>query len=87
MEKIISLDIETSNLSMKAENLEFSNPAKWKTSCVGVYDAHKYEEHFYVLDDDIVETINSKNNLFRITVKPIRILKQVCFKMLGQSIL
>lgn len=72
MEKIISLDIETSNLSMKAENLEFSNPAKWKISCVGVYDAHKYEEHFYVLDDDIVEVINSKDNPFRINVKPIK---------------
>lgn len=72
MEKIIALDIETSNLSMQMESLEFSNPAKWRTSCVGVYDAHQDKEHFYVLDEGIVEVINSDDNPFRVKVKPIK---------------
>ena len=72
MEKIIALDIETSNLSMQMESLEFSSPAKWRASCVGVYDAHQDKEHFYVLDDGIVEVINSDDNPFRVKVKPIK---------------
>ena len=46
--KIISLDIETLNLSMADEGLDFNNPAGWAISCVGLYDAHKDEKYMYV---------------------------------------
>lgn len=38
MLKVIALDIETKNLDMETEGLEFSNPKGWKTSCVSIYD-------------------------------------------------
>jgi len=48
MAKIISLDIETLNLSMADEGLDFNNPVGWSISCVGVYDAHNDEKYMYV---------------------------------------
>lgn len=38
MSRYIALDIETANLDMEAEGLEFGNPKGWKTSCVCLYD-------------------------------------------------
>ncbi len=35
--KVIALDIETKNLDMEAEGLEFSNPQGWETSCVSIW--------------------------------------------------
>ena len=37
--KIIALDIETKNLDMKSEGLDFGNPKGWKTSCVSIWDS------------------------------------------------
>ena len=37
MSRYIALDIETANLDMEAEGLEFGNPKGWKTSCVCLY--------------------------------------------------
>ena len=38
MSHYIALDIETANLDMEAEGLQFGNPKGWKTSCVCIYD-------------------------------------------------
>ena len=35
--KVIALDIETKNLDMKAEGLDFNNPDGWKVSCVSIW--------------------------------------------------
>ena len=51
----IALDIETANLSMKAEGLSFNNPQGWRTACVCVYDGVRDTEHFYVHPDMIDE--------------------------------
>jgi|TARA_X000001036_G_scaffold321810_1_gene300274 DNA polymerase elongation subunit (family B) len=35
--KVIALDIETKNLDMEAEGLDFNNPKGWEVSCVSIY--------------------------------------------------
>jgi|TARA_R110000803_G_scaffold82099_1_gene148116 DNA polymerase elongation subunit (family B) len=35
--KVIALDIETKNLDMKAEGLDFGNPQGWEVSCVSIW--------------------------------------------------
>ena len=35
---LVALDIETKNLDMKLEGLEFGNPEGWRTSCVALYE-------------------------------------------------
>ena len=37
--KVIALDIETKNLDMESEGLDFGNPEGWKTSCVSIWDS------------------------------------------------
>ena len=46
--KYIALDIETANLSMKDEGLQFDNPKGWKTACVCIYDSHKDQDWYFV---------------------------------------
>lgn len=38
MSKYLVLDIETANLDMEAEGLQFGNPKGWRTSCICIYD-------------------------------------------------
>jgi len=45
--KIIALDIETTNLDMKAEGLSFNEPRGWTTGCVVVYDAWNDHPHYF----------------------------------------
>ena len=45
--KIIALDIETTNLDMKAEGLSFNEPRGWTTGCVVVYDAWNDLPHYF----------------------------------------
>ncbi len=52
--KIIGLDIETLNLDMDSEGLEFDNPQGWKTSCVCIYDHHRDLTYHYVEDPKLV---------------------------------
>ena len=58
--KIIGLDIETMNLDMDEDNLDFDNPEGWKVSCVCIHDHHRKLTYQYLLDpliiDDIKET-------------------------------
>ena len=46
--KVIALDIETKNLDMKAEGLDFNNPDGWKVSCVSIWhptsEAYNYAQ-------------------------------------------
>ena len=51
--KYIALDIETANLSMKDEGLQFDNPKDWKTACVCIYDSHKGQDWYFVNDKDL----------------------------------
>ena len=37
--KVIALDIETKNLDMESEGLDFGNPNGWETSCVSIWDS------------------------------------------------
>jgi hypothetical protein len=76
-EKIIALDIETANLDMKQEGLEFSNPKGWRTACVCVYDSVTQEEHFYVEDEYVLTVLNDGlKTRFRKRVKNIYFLSQ-----------
>lgn len=45
--KIIALDIETTNLDMKAEGLSFDDPKGWTTGCVVVYDVWNDVPHYF----------------------------------------
>lgn len=38
MTRYLALDIETANLDMESEGLQFGNPDGWQTSCVCLYD-------------------------------------------------
>ncbi len=52
-EKYIVLDIETANLSMEDEGLQFDNPKDWKTACVCIYDSHKHQDWYFVNYTDL----------------------------------
>ena len=52
--KHLFLDIETANLDMKAEGLEFSNPLGWRTSCVSIYDIWDGESYSSAVDQHFV---------------------------------
>ena len=43
--KIISLDIETTNLDIKNNNISFNHPRGWEISCVCIYNS--YEDKVY----------------------------------------
>ena len=53
--RIISLDIETANLDMKAEGLSFDNPKGWRTSVVCLHDGVLNITHTYVHPDEYEE--------------------------------
>jgi len=53
--KVICLDIETSNVSMKSEGLYFGNPDGWKTSCVCIYDGYEDKGYYYVNDPELIK--------------------------------
>jgi DNA polymerase elongation subunit (family B) len=55
--KIIGLDIETLNLDMAEDNLDFDNPDNWKVSCVCIHDHHRDLTYQYVRDLSIIEDI------------------------------
>ena len=57
VDKIISLDIETANLSMKDDALDFNNPEGWIISCVGVYDSYQDKKHIYVYDNEVIKKL------------------------------
>jgi len=71
LDKIIALDIETANLDMKKERLDFGNPKGWRTACVCVYDSVSQEEHFYVADETAMTILNDGFDKFRKRVKNI----------------
>ncbi len=52
--KYLILDIETCNLDMKAEGLEFSNPDGWRTACVSIYDIWDGEPYSSAVDQHFV---------------------------------
>ena len=58
-EGLVALDIETKNLDMKTEGLEFGNPEGWKTSCIALYEVPFGSEiesgrsHYYVHKDEL----------------------------------
>lgn len=60
MSRYIALDIETLNLDMEAEGLQFGEPTGWRTSCVCIYDFWIDEGVdsgmgiFYVADPDAI---------------------------------
>lgn len=60
MSRYIALDIETLNLDMEAEGLQFGDPTGWRTSCVCIYDFWIDEGVdsgmgiFYVADPDAI---------------------------------
>ena len=66
MSRYIALDIETANLDMEAEGLQFGNPKGWKTSCVCLYDFWIDEGvdmgrgYYYVPDPQDIITIDPK---------------------------
>ena len=66
MSRYISLDIETLNLDMEAEGLQFGDPTGWRTSCVCIYDFWIDEGVdsgmgiYYVSDPDHVVEIDSE---------------------------
>lgn len=62
MNKYIVLDIETANLSMKDEGLEFNNPKGWKISCVCVYDSHKDQDWFFINESEMDAVNRSISN-------------------------
>jgi len=53
--RIISLDIETANLDMKAEGLSFDDPKGWRTSVVCLHDGVLNMTHTYVHPDEYEE--------------------------------
>ena len=55
--KIIGLDIETMNLDMAEDNLDFDNPQNWKVSCVCIHDHHRDLTYQYMLDPLKIEDI------------------------------
>jgi DNA polymerase III epsilon subunit-like protein len=52
--KVICLDIETSNVSMKSEGLYFGNPNGWKTSCVCIFDGYEGKGYYFVKDPESI---------------------------------
>lgn len=52
--KVIALDIETANLSMRAEGLYFGKPAGWRTSCVCIYDGYEGKGYYFVKDPEVI---------------------------------
>ena len=58
-EGIVALDIETKNLDMKAEGLQFGNPNGWKTSCIALYEVpfgseiESGKSYYYVHKDEL----------------------------------
>lgn len=56
---VIALDIETKNLDMESEGLEFSKPHGWQVSCVSIWDASldRHNEYNYAdlaeIPDDV----------------------------------
>ena len=74
-DKIIALDIETANLDMQKEGLDFSNPEGWRTSCVAVYDSFTKEEHFYVEDESALTILNDGHFPFQFRKR----VKNICY--------
>jgi|TARA_R110000824_G_scaffold37207_3_gene114490 hypothetical protein len=64
--RIISLDIETTNLDMEAEGLSFDDPKGWRTACVCLHDSVRQITNVYVHPDmvDKVAHENGYSNLF-----------------------
>ena len=58
-EGIVALDIETTNLDMKAAGLKFGQPDGWKTSCIALYevpfgsDIESGKSWYYVHADEL----------------------------------
>jgi len=55
--KVIALDIETKNLDMKAEGLDFGNPKGWKVSCVSIWHPTSEAYNYADLEDLPLEII------------------------------
>jgi len=53
--KVISLDIETANLSMRSEGLYFNKPKGWRTSCACLYDGYEKKGYYFVKDPDLIQ--------------------------------
>jgi|DEB0MinimDraft_6_1074348.scaffolds.fasta_scaffold06135_4 hypothetical protein len=72
MTRYIVLDIETANLDMEAEGLQFGNPNGWQTSCVCLYDFWLDEGvengigHYYVSNPEEVVSLNTDLETYNI---------------------
>jgi len=79
MSRYIALDIETANLDMEVEGLQFGNPAGWKTSCVCIYDfwidegVEKGMGYFYA--DGVDSIIDIDPSLVGYAIKPLETLE------------
>ena len=62
--KIIGLDIETLNLDMVEDNLDFDNPEGWKVSCVCIHDHHRDLTYQYMLDPTQIEGIKEDDLIY-----------------------
>jgi len=48
--RIIALDIETANLDMEAEGLNFNDPTGWQTAVVCIHNHYTDKDNVYVAD-------------------------------------
>ena len=62
--KIIGLDIETMNLDMAEDNLDFDNPEGWKVSCVCIHDHHRDLTYQYMANPELVEGIKEDDLIY-----------------------
>jgi DNA polymerase elongation subunit (family B) len=54
--KIIALDIETSNLDLKSNNIFFNNPKGWEISCVCVYNSYEDKLYSFVKNPKLIKS-------------------------------
>jgi DNA polymerase elongation subunit (family B) len=62
--KIIGLDIETMNLDMVQDNLDFDNPEGWQVSCVCIHDHHRDLTYQYMVDPSLIEDIQETDLIY-----------------------
>ena len=71
--RIISLDIETANVDMESEGLQFNDPKGWRTAVVGIHNSYTGYDMVYVADS-ILEEVRLRCNLPYHRIHPFSIL-------------
>ena len=65
--KIISLDIETTNLDIKNNNISFNHPRGWEISCVCIYNSYEDKVYSFVKNPKLIKSFyqNLERNPFK----------------------